>query len=36
VQKTGGRGLILSAGGGVSPETPAWAIDAVVKVTKGD
>ncbi len=33
VQKTGGRGLILSAGGGVSPETPAWAIDAVVQAT---
>jgi uroporphyrinogen decarboxylase len=33
VRKTGGRNLILSAGGGVSPETPSWAIDAVVKAT---
>lgn len=31
VQKTGGRNLILSAGGGVSPGTPAEAIDALVK-----
>ena len=30
VAKTGGRGLILSAGGGVSPDTPASAIDALV------
>lgn len=33
IQKTNGRGLILSAGGGVSPGTPAWALDAVVKAT---
>ncbi len=32
IDKTGGRGLILSAGGGVSPETPAGAIDALVRV----
>ena len=30
-EKTGGRGLILSAGGGVSPDTSASAIDALVK-----
>lgn len=30
--KTGGRGLILSAGGGVSPGTPPEAIDALVNV----
>lgn len=30
VRKTDGRGLILSAGGGVSPDTPASAIDALV------
>ncbi len=29
--KTGGRDLILSAGGGVSPDTPASAIDALIK-----
>ncbi len=32
VEKTGGQGLILSAGGGVSPETPASAIDALVQM----
>lgn len=31
IRKTGGRGLILSAGGGVSPGTPASAIDALVR-----
>ncbi len=31
VEKTGGEGLILSAGGGVSPETPAEALDALVR-----
>ena len=31
IAKTGGRDLILSAGGGVSPDTPASAIDALVK-----
>ncbi|MBP7688332.1 MAG: hypothetical protein KA765_10505, partial [Thermoflexales bacterium] len=30
IVKTGGRDLILSAGGGVSPDTPASAIDALV------
>lgn len=30
-RKTGGRGLILSAGGGVSPGTPAEAIDALAR-----
>lgn len=30
IEKTGGRGLILSAGGGVSPGTPAESIDALV------
>ena len=30
IRKTGGRGLILSAGGGVSPGTPPEAIDALV------
>jgi uroporphyrinogen decarboxylase len=29
IEKTGGRGLILSAGGGVSPGTPAEMIDAL-------
>ncbi len=33
VVKTGGRGLILSAGGGVSPDTPAEAIDALVRAS---
>jgi uroporphyrinogen decarboxylase len=32
IRKTGGRELILSAGGGVSPGTPASAIDALVRV----
>lgn len=32
--KTGGRGLILSAGGGVSPGTPPEAIDALVAAAK--
>jgi uroporphyrinogen-III decarboxylase len=32
IRKTGGRGLILSAGGGVSPGTPPEAIDALVNV----
>jgi len=31
IVKTRGRDLILSAGGGVSPDTPASAIDALVK-----
>lgn len=31
ISKTQGRGLILSAGGGVSPGTPASSIDALVK-----
>jgi uroporphyrinogen decarboxylase len=31
IRKTGGRGLILSAGGGVSPGTPPEAIDALVE-----
>ena len=31
VLKTGGRGLILSAGGGVSPGTPPEAIDALMR-----
>lgn len=35
IRKTGGRGLILSAGGGVSPGTPASAIDALVRAVKG-
>lgn len=34
IRKTGGRGLILSAGGGVSPGTPASAIDALVRATQ--
>ena len=29
IAKTGGRGLILSAGGGVSPDTPPEMIDAL-------
>ena len=33
IAKTGGRGLILSAGGGVSPDTPPDMIDAMVGVT---
>lgn len=35
IRKTQGRGLILSAGGGVSPGTPASAIDALVRAVKG-
>jgi uroporphyrinogen decarboxylase len=35
IRKTGGRGLILSAGGGVSPGTPASAIDALVRAANG-
>ncbi len=34
IRKTGGRGLILSAGGGVSPGTPAENIDALVETTR--
>lgn len=34
ISKTGGRQLVLSAGGGVSPGTPAWAIDALVRATQ--
>ncbi len=34
IEKTGGRGLILSAGGGVSPGTPPEAIDALVNVER--
>ena len=30
IEKTAGRGLILSAGGGVSPDTPPEMIDALV------
>lgn len=33
IRKTQGRGLILSAGGGVSPGTPAAAIDALVRAS---
>jgi uroporphyrinogen-III decarboxylase len=33
VRKTGGRGLILSAGGGLNGGTPAEALDAVVRAT---
>jgi uroporphyrinogen decarboxylase len=35
VRKTQGRGLILSAGGGVSPGTPAGSVDALVRASKG-
>jgi uroporphyrinogen decarboxylase len=35
VEKTGGRGLILSAGGGVSPGTPAENVDALVAAVRG-
>lgn len=35
VRKTGGRGLILSAGGGVSPGTQPEAIDALARVGGG-
>jgi uroporphyrinogen decarboxylase len=34
VEKTGGRGLILSAGGGVSPGTPAENVDALVAAVR--
>jgi uroporphyrinogen decarboxylase len=34
VRKTDGRGLILSAGGGISPGTSAEALDAVVQATR--
>ncbi len=34
IAKTGGRHLVLSAGGGISPGTPAWAIDALVRATQ--
>lgn len=34
VEKTGGRGLILSAGGGVSPGTPGENIDALVRAAR--
>ncbi|MBI5303230.1 MAG: uroporphyrinogen decarboxylase [Chloroflexi bacterium] len=34
IRKTNGRGLVLSAGGGVSPGTPASAIDALVRATQ--
>lgn len=33
IARTNGRGLILSAGGGVSPGTPASAIDALVEAS---
>lgn len=33
IRKTNGRGLILSAGGGMSPGTPAETIEAVVRAT---
>jgi uroporphyrinogen-III decarboxylase len=35
IEKTGGRGLILSAGGGVSPGTPAESVDALVAAARG-
>ncbi len=34
IRKTGGRGLILSAGGGISPGTPAEAVDALVRASR--
>ena len=34
IEKTGGRGLILSAGGGVSPDTPLGTIDALVAASR--
>ena len=34
ISKTGGRGLVLSAGGGVSPGTPPEAIDALVSAAR--
>jgi uroporphyrinogen decarboxylase len=36
VRKTDGHKLILSAGGGVSPGTPAEAIDALVAAIRMD
>ena len=36
IEKTGGRGLILSTGGGVSPGTPAEMIDALVAASLSD
>jgi uroporphyrinogen decarboxylase len=35
IRKTGGRGLILSAGGGASPGMPAASVDALVAATRG-
>jgi uroporphyrinogen decarboxylase len=35
IEKTGGRGLILSAGGGVSPGTPEENVKALVGVVSG-
>jgi uroporphyrinogen decarboxylase len=34
IAKTAGRGLILSAGGGVSPDTPPQMIDALISATQ--
>lgn len=34
IEKTGGRGLILSAGGGVSPGTPAENVDALTALAR--
>ncbi len=34
IARTGGRGLVLSAGGGVSPGTPAANIDALVEAAR--
>jgi uroporphyrinogen decarboxylase len=34
IAKTAGRGLILSAGGGVSPDTPPQMIDALISATR--
>jgi uroporphyrinogen-III decarboxylase len=35
IEEIGGRGLILSAGGGVSPGTPAKNVDALVDAARG-
>jgi len=35
IEKTGGRGLILSAGGGASPGMPAESVDALVNAALG-
>jgi uroporphyrinogen-III decarboxylase len=35
IEKTGGRGLILSAGGGVSPGTPAENVEALLRAVRG-